>query len=55
MSSERAWEVEEYEASDPVIAEDQSRKLRQHARRAKIIVDELLSRELVVLRPEADA
>ena len=55
MSSERVWEVEDYEACDPVIAEDQSRKLRLHARRAKAIVDALLSKELVVLRPEPDA
>jgi len=49
------WEVDEYETCDPVIAEDQSRKLRLHARRAKAIAEELVAKELVVLRPERDA
>ena len=55
MSNEPVWEVEDYEACDPVIAEDQNRKLRLHARRAKGIVDALLSKELVLLKPERDA
>ena len=53
--SEDRFEVDEYGLADPVMVEEQSRRLVRFARQAEAIVSYLLARKVVILVEESDA